>query len=72
MKCRNCRKRKPNMHKSPERPKGSIRKAERMEMRRKKKLAMKKAHKLRVKPSGGKTISESVVSRIKLNVEFLG
>lgn len=71
-KCKNCRNKKRNLDKSPKRPaRGSIRKAKRLEMRRqrKKKLIADKTHESSVEFSGGKTISESVMSVVEIDLK---
>lgn len=70
-KCKNCRKKRVN-NRCPKRPpRGSIRKHRRDAQRAAKRLAMKEAKELRVELRGGETISESIVSVIKLDIEPL-
>lgn len=80
-KCRKCREKRMNTtNPLPRKPRGSIRKAKRAEMRKQKNVRMAAAkaaaqstteepHKLSVELGGGKTVSQSVMSVIKLNVK---
>ena len=72
-KCRKCRQnRPPNMEAAPKRPpRGSLRKARRDAERvaKKARLTAEKAEQLPVELGSGKTICESIVSVVKLNVE---
>lgn len=64
-KCKNCRKKRPNMENCPKKTSGSIRAAKRAEQRALKKRRLAEAtNESVVELSSGNTISESIVSVI--------